>query len=112
MTMSLGSLKRYRKSYSRIKKVIEIPNLIDIQKKSYDRFLQADVDPMDRKAIGLQGVFLSVFPIKDFSGSSSLEFVCYKLEKPKYDVSECWQRGMTYAAPFKVLIRLVVYDTD
>ncbi|MCB9487761.1 MAG: DNA-directed RNA polymerase subunit beta [Deltaproteobacteria bacterium] len=112
MATSLGNVKRYRKSYSRIKKIIDIPNLIDIQKRSYDRFLQADVPPMEREPIGLQGVFQSLFPIKDFSGSSSLEFVCYKLEKPKYDVQECWQRGMTYAAPFKVVIRLVVWDTD
>ncbi|MBZ0272016.1 DNA-directed RNA polymerase subunit beta [bacterium] len=112
MVASLKNVKRVRKSYSRIRKVIDIPNLIDIQKRSYDRFLQTDVDPMKREAIGLQGVFQSVFPINDFSGSSSLEFVCYKLEKPKYDVAECWQRGMTFAAPFKVVIRLVVFDTD
>jgi DNA-directed RNA polymerase subunit beta len=114
MTMpeSLGSIKRYRKSFSRIKTVINIPNLIDIQKRSYERFLQNAVDPLKRENIGLQGVFESIFPIKDFSGTCSLEFVCYKLEKPKYDVAECQQRDLTYAAPFKVVIRLVVYDMD
>ncbi len=114
MTMpeALGSIKRYRKSFSRIKTVIDIPNLIDIQKRSYERFLQSTADPMERENTGLQGVFQSVFPIKDFSGTCSLEFVCYKLEKPKYDVAECQQRDLTYAAPFKVVIRLVVYDMD
>ena len=101
---------RVRRSYANIKQVIDIPNLIDIQKQSYEKFLQMDVAPDEREDVGLQGVFKSVFPIKDFNETCSLEFVSYHLEKPKYDVEECHQRGMTYAAPLKVLIRLVVWD--
>ena len=101
---------RVRKSYAQIKQVIDIPNLIDIQKQSYEKFLQMDVPPDERDDVGLQGVFKSVFPIKDFNETCSLEFVSYHLEKPKYDVAECLQRGMTYAAPLKVVIRLVVWD--
>ena len=103
---------RLRKSFANIKKIIDIPNLIDVQKQSYRKFLQDDVPPDQREDIGLQGVFRSVFPIKDFNDTSSLEFVNYILEKPKYDVDECHQRGMTYAAPVKVVIRLVVWDKD
>ena len=103
---------RARKSFAKLKQVIEIPNLIDIQKRSYDKFLQIDVTLDKREDIGLQGVFKSVFPIKDFSETSSLEFVSYNLEKPKYDVDECRARGMTFAAPIKVVIRLVVWDVN
>ena len=103
---------RARKSFAKLKQVIEIPNLIDIQKRSYDKFLQIDIPLEKREDIGLQGVFKSVFPIKDFSETSSLEFVSYNLEKPKYDVDECRQRGMTFAAPIKVVIRLVVWDVN
>src|SRR5207237_396533 len=79
---------------------------------SFQKFLQADVPPDQRQDIGLQGVFKSVFPIKDFNETASLEFVSYHLEKPKYDVEECHQRGMTFAAPIKVVIRLVVWDSN
>src|SRR2546428_1437272 len=103
---------RVRKNYAKITKVIEIPNLIDIQKRSYDKFLQKDIALDQREDIGLQGVIKSVFPIKDFSETSSLEFVSYNLEKPKYDVDECCARGMTFAAPIKVVIRLVVWDVN
>jgi DNA-directed RNA polymerase subunit beta len=103
---------RARKTFAKLKQVIEIPNLIDIQKRSYDKFLQIDVPLEKREDIGLQGVFKSVFPIKDFSETSSLEFVSYNLEKPKYDVDECRARGMTFAAPIKVVIRLVVWDVN
>ena len=115
---------RLRKSFASIKKVIEVPNLIDIQKSSYETFLQpvppkvlsqgedavSEWEQTQRLDVGLQGVFKSVFPIRDFNGTSSLEFVSYRLEKPKYDVTECRSRGMTFAAPIKVLIRLVVWD--
>src|SRR5216684_3810866 len=103
---------RIRKNFAKIQKIIEIPNLINIQKQSYEKFLQADVAPEKREDLGLQGVFKSVFPIRDFNESSSLEFVSYHLEKPKYDVDECHQRGMTYSAPVKVVVRLVVWDKD
>ena len=103
---------RVRKHYGRINKIIDIPNLIDIQKRSYDKLLQSEIGPDRRDDVGLQGVFNSVFPIKDFSETSSLEFVSYNLEKSKYDVDECRQRGMTYAAPIKVTIRLVLWDVN
>jgi DNA-directed RNA polymerase subunit beta len=111
-TPSIQNNFRIRKSFSKIPKVIEIPNLIDIQKHSFHKFLQANVAPEKREDTGLQGVFNDVFPIKDFNETSSLEFVSYHLEKPKYDVDECHQRGMTYSAPIKVVVRLVVWDKD
>lgn len=103
---------RIRKNFAKLAEPPEIPNLIEIQKQSYEKFLQAHVDPDKREDFGLQGVFKSVFPIKDFQGTAALEFVSYHLEKPKYDVDECHQRGMTYAAPIKVMIRLVAWDKD
>ncbi len=101
---------RLRKSFSRISRIIEIPNLLEIQKASFERFLQPTIEMEKRENVGLQAVFNSVFPIKDFNDTASLEFVGYTLEQPKYDVQECLQRGMTYAAPFKVTIRLVAWD--
>jgi DNA-directed RNA polymerase subunit beta len=105
-----ASVNRIRKNFSRIESVIDIPNLIDIQRRSFDRFLQVDVEPEKRESVGLQAVFNSIFPIRDFNETASLEFVSYTLEEPKYDVQECLQRGMTYAAPIKVTIRLIVWD--
>ena len=104
--------RRLRKDFSRIDNVIDIPNLIEFQRHSYDRFLQMDRMADDRDDTGLQSVFKSVFPIKDFNETASLEFVSYHFEKPKYDVNECRARGVTYAAPIKVVVRLVVWDTD
>ena len=101
---------RVRKSFARIPRIIDIPNLLEIQKRSFERFLQVGVEPEKREDVGLQAVFKSVFPISDFNDTASLEFVGYTLEQPKYDVQECLQRGMTYAAPFKVTIRLVAWD--
>ena len=89
-----------------------MPNLIEVQKNSYDHFLQRNVPPEERGKFGLQEVLRSVFPISDFSGSAQLEYVKYEFEEPKYDVEECQQRGMTYAAPLKVTLRLVVWDVD
>src|SRR5499425_2714683 len=103
---------RFRRSFGKIKKIIDIPNLIEIQKRSYDEFLQADGSADERSDAGLQGVFKSVFPIKDFNENASLEFVSYELGTPKYDVDECHQRGMTFAAPIKVKIQLVIWDVD
>src|SRR6266849_435520 len=103
---------RIRRSFGKIKKIIEIPNLIEIQKRSYDDFLQVGVATDDRADVGLQAVFKSVFPIKDFNETASLEFVAYELGEPKYDVEECHQRGMTYAAPLKVKIQLVIWDVE
>src|SRR3989338_6041275 len=104
--------KRVRQSFAKIRKVIDFPNLIDVQKRSYEQFLQAGVDSEQREEIGLQAVFKSVFPIYDFDKTSSLEFVRYHLEKPKYDVDECRDRGMTFAAPLKITVRLVVWDVN
>lgn len=101
---------RLRHSFGKIERFLQIPNLIDIQKRSYDKFLQSDIPPEERQEIGLQGVFNSVFPIRDFNGTSELVFDGYHLERPKYDVDECRQRGMTFAAPIKVTIQLIIYD--
>ncbi len=110
MTAVIQSNFRARKNFGQIDKIIDVPNLIAIQKASYEKFLQADTDPKDRKDFGLQGVFLSVFPIKSFDESAELVFREYALERPKYDVDECRQRGMTYAAPIKVTIELITYE--
>src|SRR3954452_12345195 len=104
--------KRVRKFFGHIKEVAEMPNLIEVQKASYDQFLMVDEPVGGRLNEGLQAVFQSVFPIKDFSNTSELHFVSYEFEQPKYDVDECRQRGMTYAAPLKVKLRLVVFDID
>src|SRR4051812_45874933 len=109
---SFTGLKRIRKSFGRIPEVAPMPNLIDVQRSSYEAFLQMNVQPDSRTATGLQEVFKSVFPIDDFAGRGRLEFVYYELEEPKYDVEECIQRGMTYAAPLKVILRLIVWDLD
>ena len=107
---SFTGRKRIRKSFGRIPEVAPMPNLIDVQRASYEAFLQSDVKPDNRTHTGLQEVFKSVFPIDDFAGRGRLEFVYYELEEPKYDVEECIQRGMTYAAPLKVTLRLIVWD--
>ncbi len=109
-TFSSETVPRIRKDFAKIASILEIPNLIEIQKQTFERFLQTHIEPEKRENVGLQAVFNSVFPIKDFNDSASLEFVGYTLEEPKYDVQECLQRGMTYAAPFKVTIRLVAWD--
>lgn len=104
--------KRERRSYAKIPTVMELPDLIEIQKKSYEEFLQRDCDPEKRKNVGLQAAFLEVFPISDFSGTLTLEFVSYSVGEPKYDVWECQERGMTYGAPLKVKVRLVIQKKD
>src|ERR1041384_4989128 len=104
--------KRVRKFFGKIQEVAEMPNLIEVQKASYDQFLLVQEPAGGRPDEGLQGVFKSVFPIKDFSNTSQLDFVGYEFDPPKYDVDECRQRGMTYAAPLKVKLRLIVFDVD
>ncbi|EKE67301.1 MULTISPECIES: DNA-directed RNA polymerase subunit beta [Roseobacteraceae] len=104
--------KRLRKYYGKIREVLEMPNLIEVQKSSYDLFLKSGDSPVPLDGEGIKGVFQSVFPIKDFNETAVLEFVKYELEKPKYDVEECQQRDMTYAAPLKVTLRLIVFDVD
>ncbi|MFT8718532.1 DNA-directed RNA polymerase subunit beta [Acetobacter sp.] len=112
ITKSFTGRKRIRKSFGRIPEVAPMPNLIDVQRASYEAFLQANVSPDARTQTGLQEVFRSVFPINDFAGRGRLEFVQYEFEEPKYDVEECIQRGLTYAAPLKVILRLIVWDVD
>ncbi len=104
--------KRIRKHFGKIREVADMPNLIEVQKSSYDLFLQSGDAGTPQDGEGLQGVFQSVFPIKDFNETAVLEFVRYELEKPKYDVDECQQRDMTYSAPLKVTLRLIVFDVD
>jgi len=112
MATALTHEYRVRKNFGKIQKIIDIPNLIQMQKESYENFLQRDVPPEARSNKGLQEVFDSVFPIEDFSGTASLEFVQYSFGDVKYDVEECLARGMTYEAPLKIVVRLVVYDVD
>ena len=104
--------KRLRKMFGKIHEVAEMPNLIEVQKQSYDQFLMVEEPEGGRLDEGLQAVFRSVFPIKDFGERAQLEFVRYAFEPPKYDVEECQQRGMTYAAPLKVTLRLIVFDVN
>ncbi|HBS50710.1 MAG TPA: DNA-directed RNA polymerase subunit beta [Rhodobacteraceae bacterium] len=112
MAQSFIGQKRLRKYYGKIREVLEMPNLIEVQKSSYYLFLNSGdaLEPTDGE--GIMGVFQSVFPIKDFNETSVLEFVKYELEKPKYDVEECQLRDMTYSAPLKVTLRLIVFDVD
>lgn len=111
-TETFNTVKRVRKSFAHITSPIATPNLVDIQKKSFEQFLQANIAPEDREPIGLQGVFKSIFPVSDFNNTCSLEFESYSVEKPKYDVDECRLRGMTFAAPIKITVRLVVWEMD
>jgi DNA-directed RNA polymerase subunit beta len=112
ITRSFTGSKRIRKSFGRIPEDTPMPNLIDVQRASYEAFLQMNTAHDSRTNTGLQEVFKSVFPIDDFAGRGRLEFVFYELEEPKYDVEECIQRGMTFAAPLKVILRLIVWDLD
>ena len=112
MAQSFLGQKRLRKYYGKIREVLEMPNLIEVQKSSYDLFLNSGDAETPTDGDGIQGVFQSVFPIKDFNETSVLEYVKYELERPKYDVEECQQRDMTYSAPLKVTLRLIVFDVD
>src|SRR6187399_3354884 len=112
MTLSFTGRKRLRKNFGKIQEIAHMPNLIEVQRTSYDQFLQLVKPEVGRKDEGLEAVFRQVFPIKDFSESSLLEYVDYHFEEPKYDVEECQQRSMTYAAPLKVTLRLIVFDVD
>jgi len=112
MAQTFLGQKRLRKYYGKIREVLEMPNLIEVQKSSYDLFLNSGDAETPTDGEGIMGVFQSVFPIKDFNETSVLEYVKYELEKPKYDVEECQQRDMTYSAPLKVTLRLIVFDID
>jgi DNA-directed RNA polymerase subunit beta len=111
-TLTFNGRRRVRKFFGKIPEVAEMPNLIEVQKASYDQFLMVEEPEGGRPEEGLQSVFKSVFPITDFSGASMLEFVSYEFEPPKFDVDECRQRDLTYAAPLKVTLRLIVFDID
>jgi DNA-directed RNA polymerase subunit beta len=104
--------KRIRKNFGKIKQIVEIPDLIGMQRESFQRFLQMNIPPEKREAIGLQAVFKSVYPIKDFTGSASLEFVSYRFGEVKHSIEECIHRGMTYEIPVRITVRLVVYEID
>ena len=112
MAQTLAGQKRIRKFYGKIREVQEMPNLIDVQKSSYEDFLNSGDQPEPMDGEGIKGVFQTIFPIKDFNETAVLEFVKYELEVPKYDVEECQQRDMTYAAPLKVTLRLIVFDVN
>ena len=107
-----NAYKRIRKDFGKIKSPVELPNLIKIQEESYKSFLQLEEKPEDRKDVGIQAVFKSVFPIHDFSGLVDLEFVKYEFDAPKYDAEECLRRGLTFAAPLRVTLRLILWDID
>src|SRR5436190_12007055 len=112
MAQSFTGKKRIRKSFGRIPEAVQMPNLIEVQRSSYEQFLQREVRAGERRDEGIEAVFKSVFPIKDFNERAVLEYVSYEFEEPKYDVEECVQRDMTYAAPLKVKLRLIVFETD
>jgi len=112
MALSFTDRKRVRKTFGRIAEVAQLPNLIEVQRESYAHFLQMHVKPDARENAGLEAVFRSVFPITDFAETSRLEYVHYEFEDPKYDVDECRQRGMNFAAPLKVKLRLIVFEVD
>ncbi len=104
--------RRVRKTFGKIKASIPIPNLIEVQKASYREFLQTDVPYKERRNIGIQDVFLATFPVDSPTGNATIEFVKYDIEKPKYDLEECRQRGLSYSAPLKATLRLIVWDVD
>ncbi len=103
---------RKREDFSRIGVQIDIPDLLAVQRQSYERFLQRDVPPEQREDIGLQAAFTSVLPISDYNEMANLEFIDYAIGHPRYDVHECLERGMTYAAPLKIRVRLVIFDKE
>ncbi|HER26706.1 MAG TPA: hypothetical protein ENI69_06315, partial [Rhodospirillales bacterium] len=112
MDQSYTGRKRVRKFFGKLVEIAPMPNLIEVQKASYDKFLKVDMTPEERVTSGLEAVFKSVFPIRDFAENGTLEYVGFEFDEPKYDVEECQQRGMTYAAPLRVTLRLLVWDID
>ncbi len=112
MSQTVMGRKRVRKFFGKLAEVTKMPNLIEVQKDSYKHFLQVEEPEGGREEVGIQAVFKSVFPISDFSGQSMIEYVSYDFDPPKYDVEECQQRGLTYSAPLKVTLRLIVFEID
>lgn len=109
---SLTTRKRMRRVFGQNVQVVEIPNLIQVQKNSYESFLQLNCPSEKRENVGLENVFRSIFPVSDYDGRASIEYVKYELDPPKYDVEECIQRGVNFAAPLRVTLRLIVWDID
>ncbi len=112
MSKDILTKSRIRKYFGKIREVAEMPNLIEVQKSSYDLFLRSGEGAEPGKGEGIRGAFESIFPITDFNETAVLEFVSYELEKPKYDLEECHQRDLTYGAPLKVKLRLIVFEID
>ncbi|HHB12262.1 MAG TPA: DNA-directed RNA polymerase subunit beta, partial [Chromatiales bacterium] len=112
MSYSYTEKKRIRKSFGKRPQILDVPPLLDIQTSSYRKFLQLDIPPDQRENVGLHGAFQSVFPLESYSGNVVLEYVGYRLGQPVFDVKECQLRGMTYAAPLHVKLRLVIYDKE
>ena len=112
MGYSFTEKKRLRKGFSKRSSILRVPYLLATQKESYRKFLQAEAGLDDRDYRGLQAAFQSVFPIESYNGNAALEFVSYRLGTPPFDVKECQQRGLIYAAPLRVLLRLVIYQKD
>ena len=110
--MSNTEKMRVRRSFGKIREVAQMPNLIEVQRNSYEEYLQAKIPVEERKMQGLHKVLTEVFPIKDFADKAEIDYVSYELEQPKYDVEECRQRGMTFSAPLRVTLRLSVFDVD
>ena len=106
------NIKKIRKSFGKIPIIASLPNLIEVQKRSFDNFLQLKVDPEKRESFGLHAVLQSVFPINDYTERATVDYVSYNIGIPKYDVEECAQRGMTFGAPLMVNFRLIVWDID
>ena len=112
MSLSFTEKKRIRYSFGKIEKTIDVPNLVDIQKISYDKLLQLGKISEERSNTGLQEVFNSVFPINDYAGKSELHYVDYSLDNPKYDVDECRRKGLTFSASLMVTFRLIIWDIN
>ena len=112
MPYSFTEKKRIRKSFGKRPTILEVPHMLSIQLNSYNKFLQVDKSVPDREDIGLHAAFQTVFPIVSYSGNAALEYVSYRLGEPVFDVKECQMRGLTYAAPIRVKVRLVIYDKE
>ena len=112
MKRSFTEKKKFRRNFARIREVFDTPNLIQLQKKSYDDFLQDGVDPDSRRRVGLQEVFSSIFPIADYANKGELHFVSYRFEQPQYDEEECRYKGLTYAAPLRAVFRLIIWENN
>ena len=112
MQISFTEKKNIRKSFGKLKESLSIPNLIEVQKNSYKELTSFDPNIANQLTKGFDRVFKSIFPIEDLNDKATLEYISYKLEKPKFDTEECIQRGLTYSSALKCTLRLVVYDID